>query len=279
MPLPHSLSPASAAILFVASGTTDRTAAAVYDRISVAAAVRFPGVAIRWAFTSAMVVRRLEASGTVARAPEAALDALGYEGIRQVAVVPLHLTEGREFSALATTMAQWRATDAPPRAALGRPLLTDFVATRRLVAALPTVLPRPLAADEALILVAHGTPAVHGAAVYAAAAVQARTVDPRLLLSVQTGTPGLAEIVRICRDAGYARAWLLPFTVTAGTTARQAVIDDGPGSWRSELARQGILCTPLLRGLGDCDALRAYWLDQAAALLDGRGGPAPPPLI
>jgi len=261
------------AILFVPPGTTCPEAGAVMARVDAAAARRFPGVERRWAFTSAMIRERLRARGTPVASPGEALAVLSRDGFHRVAVTPLHLVAGREYGELEQAVAErGAASGGGARLTLGTAMLSRAADVRRVLEAALSSLPEAPGPEEAVILAAHGSPLPRGAADFASAAALARSVDRRLLLGVGIGSPDIRAVVRECVASGFRGAWLLPFMVWAGHTARQAVAGDGACSWKAGLERNGVGCRPLLRGLGTLDETVSIWLDQAAALLEcGRG--------
>ena len=245
-----------ATILLAASGTLSRKTAAVYGRIAAAVSARFPGHPVH-----------VKVGATAVGEWLAARESRGRDDCRRLAIVPLHLVSGREFAALEAVVDASAETAGTTNCALGRPLLANVDATHRVLAALPQSLPRLLAPDEALILVAHGSQTARAVAEYAAAAALARKIDPRLILGALSGEPRLEDVVATCHAAGFRRTWLLPFTVTPASTAGQAVGDHGPHSWRTCIEAANLVCTPLLRGLAELDVLVSFWLDQAGRLL------------
>ncbi len=267
------------AILFATPGTTCRSAMGVYEQISRAAALRFPGAAPRWCFTSGPVRRKLAAQGLPAPDPAAALKALQAEGFTRVAVMPLHLSDGMEFNELAGIVhAQRHPPGATPGLALGHALLTSEADWRRALHALLTELPatepqriagasRTETNPGRIILVVHGSTDPRGSATLQTAARLCRAVDPRLILGMMLGEPDLAAVVRECQAAGVTKAWLLPCMVVAGFSARDEIAGPGESSWASALRRAGIEVVPVIKGLGEVDGIVQIWLDAVEGLL------------
>ena len=100
-------------ILFAAAGSSTLESQAVFDRIGQAALLRFPGVEVRWAFTSSGVRRKLAQQGRLVAAPCDALEAMQAEGFTTVAVTSLHLSDGMEYGELADTVKAFRTGRGP----------------------------------------------------------------------------------------------------------------------------------------------------------------------
>ena len=284
----NQLHPSRTAILFAIAGTSCRPAMEVYNTISRAAALRFPGVEPRWCFTSAPVRRKLTAQGVPAPDPAEALAALQKDGFTRVAVQPLHLADGMEFGELAEVVEAWHnRPDAAMKLALGHTLLTSETDWRRTLEALLAELatdqalgPGRAGATDRIILVLHGSSDPRGAQTIARAVEISRAVDPRILLGMTLGQPNLAEVVRTCQAAGVKRVWLRPCFVVAGFSAKDDIAGAGAASWASTLTRAGIEVIPVVKGLGEVEAIVQIWLEAVEKLLtflqNPKGGPGAP---
>ncbi len=256
------------ALLFAAAGTSCPEARAVFDRIGRTAAARFPGVAIRWAFTSAGVRRKLARTDVPVASPEQALSALQADGIADVAVVSLHLSEGMEYRELDETVRTFRQAPGHARhVVLGRALFADEAAWRRVLETILNELRTERTADDAVVLVAHGSPDPHGAAGFAAAAAACRRVDSRLFLGMMLGSPSLADSLDECRRLAVRRAWLIPCLVAAGYTARNDIAGPAETSWKSRFEQAGIPTVTVVKGLGEYEDVVNVWMEQADRLL------------
>ncbi len=255
-------------VLFATPGTSCGTAMGVYDQISRAAALRFPGVEPRWCYTSGPVRRKLVAQSIAAPDPVEALSAMQAEGFTRVAVMPLHLSDGMEFRELAEQVAAWtRRPGVPVTAVMGHALLTSEADWRRTLNALLSTLPEALGENDRIILAVHGSLDPEGSRTLLRAAQLCRTVDPRLMLGMLLGKPDLDDVVRACTAAGVRKAWLLPCMVVAGYSAREEIAGTGERSWACTLERAGIETVPVIRGLGEVAGVVALWLDSIGRLL------------
>ncbi len=255
-------------ILFAVPGTTCMDAFGTFEQIGAAAARRFPGVEVRWAYTSHPVRRKLVARGLVAESPEEALQAMQAAGVTQTAVVSLHLTDGMEFGELQETVMSFGHQPANKmKVVLGYALMTCESDWLRVLDVLLTDLTTKLGPQDRVILVAHGSQDERARETLQAAAKACCRFDSRLILGMILGKLGCDEVVQECRVANVKKAWLLPCMVVAGYSAKDDIAGADEKSWASALTRAGVEVIPLVRGLGGYSDVVEVWLDQAAGLL------------
>ncbi len=258
-------------VLFAVPGTTCAAAAVAFDRIDRAVAARYPGVERYWAYTSAGVRRKAAAQGCRLDDPAEALATAQRQGIRWIAVLSLHLSDGMEYGELREAVDRARhAADTVERITLGLPLLASPDAWRRVVAAVLAETAADGRGDAAVVLVAHGSR--EAAKRYAAAAALCREAGQKVFLGAIQCPPAPEDVLRSCREAGVSRAWLLPCMVAAGLSAKEDIGGAGESSWQSVLERGGIECIPVIRGLGEFEGAVNVWVDEAGALLAGLEG-------
>ncbi|MEI8351216.1 MAG: sirohydrochlorin cobaltochelatase, partial [bacterium] len=148
----------SRGILLAAPGGTCPEALAVFDQLLRTLSGCFPGISVRWAFTSSGIRRKLEQLGRPALSPHEALQQMQAEGIGDAAVVPLHLANGMEYTELAETVDSFRkGTGTLKHLSFGVPLLADLDEWRQTLAVVlgPGLPDRK--AEEGVVLVAHGS--------------------------------------------------------------------------------------------------------------------------
>jgi len=255
-------------ILFAVPGTTCPGAKEAFDHITSAATHRFPGVELCWAYTSAPVRRKLAEQGIEAKCPGEALLALQEDGVTQVAVVSLHLTDGMEFGELADTVSVFsRQPGTRMKVVLGRALMVSEADWLRALAALLAGLPSPPGDQNRVILVAHGSTDPRAEKTLMASAQSCRKVDSRLRLGMILGMPDRDAVVRECLADGVRKVWLVPCMVVAGFTAKEDIAGQSEKSWATSLTRAGIEVVPVIRGLGEIDGVVKIWMDQADELL------------
>ena len=256
-------------ILFAVPGTSSPDAKEAFETISITAARCFPGVALRWTYTSAPIRRKLAAQGIDAKSPAAALEAMQADGITRAVVVSLHLTDGMEFGELAETVTAYsRQAGNRMKVALGHALMACEADWARALSAILTGLPGKPGPEDRVILVAHGSTDTRAEKTLTAAALACRKVDPRLILGMILGKPGRDEVAAQCRHEGVKKVWLVPCMVVAGYSAKDEIIGPGENSWAAALTRAGIEVVPVNKGLGETPGVVEVWMEQAAGMLD-----------
>lgn len=253
-------------VLFAVPGTSDPAAAAAYANIERAVARRFPAAARGWGYTSAGVRRKVAAQGCHLDDPQEAMSRLREQGVTRLAVLPLHLSDGMEYSELREmTEEAGRGAGGFERIALGVPLLVSGDDCRRALAAVMAETAAAGRADAAAILVAHGSR--QAAETFQKAATLFREVDRNLFLGAILCPPQADEVIAACRESGVRKAWLLPCMVVAGFSAKEDIAGAGAGTWKSMLERGGIECVPFIKGLGEFEGVVGVWAEQVGRLL------------
>jgi sirohydrochlorin cobaltochelatase len=252
-------------IVLAAFGTTSR-AKDTYALVDARVRSRFPQAPVRWAVTS----RRVKAAGAAAedrssghsltQSPGEVLEKLDAEGHRWAVVQSLHLVAGHEFDRLIAEIRQ-----APIRTSVGLPLLSSYGdywktahALRHLVGA--------SAADEAVVLIGHGTDHPAWAAYPAFEAICRQRFGPQVFVGLIEGKPGRTATVHAVRKAGYRRAHLVPFTLVAGVHFEADIM--GEGGWASAFTDAGIDIRVEPFGVGHNERIVDVFLDHIADAAD-----------
>ncbi|NLW80921.1 MAG: sirohydrochlorin cobaltochelatase, partial [Desulfovibrionales bacterium] len=100
----HKERPPRKGILLVAFGTTVPEARLALDSIEARAKARFPGIDVRWAYSSRIVREKLAARGQNFDSPAMALARMMDDGFTHVAVQSLQTIPGEEFHGLQQTV-------------------------------------------------------------------------------------------------------------------------------------------------------------------------------
>ena len=264
------------AILAVSFGTTfpdtlEKNIAAIEADLAAA----FPDRALRRAFTSGMVIRRLrEREGLAVDNVTEALERLRQEGFTDVVVQATHVMNGEEYDKLRALAAPYEG--AFSRLAFGAPLLSSTRDYRETVAAMLDRLP-PQEPDQAVVLMGHGTPH-HANAVYAALEYVFRDAGRRdVAIGTVEGYPEFGEICRRLEEMGNVRRVVcMPLMVVAGDHAKNDMDGEDESSWRSMLTARGYQVRCILEGLGENPAIRAIFVRHAMEAADPRKGEKEP---
>jgi sirohydrochlorin cobaltochelatase len=256
-------------ILLVAFGTSVAGADVAYKNIEKKVAEAFPGVELRWAYSSMIIRHKLAAEKNAAEhdSPAEALAKMMDEGFTDVVVQPLQTIPGQEYNATAETA---RAFSGMPkgmaRVVVGMPLLSSTADLERTAGVLSAMAPKERAAGEAVVFVGHGTH--HPANVYYPGLQYYLQKNDRLaFVGTVEGSPSLQDVLADLARNKVKKVYLLPFLAVAGDHVHNDIAGDGPDSWKSSLTRAGIACVPVLKGTGESDAVVAIWVDHIKAAM------------
>lgn len=230
----------------------------------------FPGVPVRWAFTSVVMRNRLAAARKKTDSVQKALRKMWYEKYTHVAVQSLHSIPGAEYADLLVDMEDMRATEYRQegfvRATVGAPLLDSDDDIRRATTALLTHLPPERAPGDACVFMGHGT-WHEGESRYGVLSAQVRERDPLVHIGTMDGDCTIDDILPRLAEAGVRRVWLLPLLSVVGRHAMLDMAGEAPDSWRSRIVAAGMECVPVLRGTAEYGGFVDIWLDHLGVAL------------
>jgi len=252
------------AILLVAFGTTLQRAAEAFSRFESATKVRFPDTEIRWAYTSAIVRRKLAEQGEAKESVGEALERLVCDGYRTIAVQSLHTIAGAEYHKMLREISVFRHKPLAQNVVVkvGSPLLAGYGDVQRVAQTLIQEAVPERNSSDALIYMGHGSERHASDLAYVALASMLNNIDKRAWLGTVEGHPTLADVVAQCKAADIKKAWLVPFMAVAGDHALNDMAGDEEDTWVSVLTKEGISCTPVLKGTLDIAGITGLWLDH-----------------
>jgi len=260
-------------ILLVTFGSTRHEARMAFQRIHEEVGTTFPGIDIRWAFTSRFMRGKILGEGELVDSPEIMLARMMDEGFTHVAILPLHVIPGQEFHELvwnARLFAQMSGSISAIQ--IARPLLSSHADMRRVAEVLMAALPKWRKSDDAVLFIGHGNANHPADAVYAAMHCAFQELDPCVYVGTLSAHPGPGLIVRKLKSRGVRKAFLVPLMSVAGHHARKDIGGDDAGSWKSLVTANGIECEVILSGLVEVAGIRSIWLEhlkEAVKSLDG----------
>jgi sirohydrochlorin cobaltochelatase len=256
------------AILLAAFGTSDPTGRASLEKVDRRAREVFPGMEIRWAYTSGRVRAKLAGQGILLDSPEMALAKLMSDGYTEVALLPLHVIPGREFHDVSRNSRLFEGMAGGIRKmAVGLPLLSSRDDMQRVAKALLKDFAEDRKKVDAVLFMGHGTGSHPSDAVYLAMHQVLNSLDPGAHLATVDGFRGLDAVIPVLKDNKAGKVLLVPFMLVAGDHARNDMAGDEPDSWKSILKEQGIEANAILKGLGENPEVMDIWLDHLKTAL------------
>jgi sirohydrochlorin cobaltochelatase len=147
------------------------------------------------------------------------------------------------------------------RIILGYPLMATQDDMQRVVAAILKTIPDTRKADEAVVLMGHGTPHPSNA-FYAALMFQLQLQDPNVFVGTVEGYPDIDLIKTLLKQKGIKNVYLMPFMSVAGDHAKNDMAGDEDDSWKSILTKAGFSCEAILKGTAEYDDFVDIWVDH-----------------
>ena len=243
-----------AAVLVVHFGTThDDTRVLTIDAVNKKMTEAFPGVEVREAWTSRIVVFRLKARGIQKQNPEEALAQLKADGYTHILIQSSNIIEGVEMESLRKDVAAQEKDFKEIR--IGTPLLftpEDYEAT------IAAITPNGMK-DGAVLLGGHGT--------YILTTAQYAMMDYMLkakgfnnyVVGTIEGYPSFDDALAQIKKSGSKKIQLMPFMFVAGEHAK----NDIAGDWKNDLEKEGYEVSVFMEGLGQNPAIQDIFVEHA----------------
>jgi sirohydrochlorin cobaltochelatase len=264
----NAASTAKPAIVLAAFGTST-AAFDTYHHFEQQVKKRFPDHEIRWAFTSRKVRHKVaQERGQKLNDLPTTLRELKAAGYSRVIVQSLHIVPGEEWEKKIVA----ESGKIPGlKVALGKPLLSSKKDQERVLQTLARTFPRDLK-NNAVVLVAHGSPSPEGTAAYLAFArlLRSHYPDQNVFLGTVEGKPTRQEAMEAVKKSQAATVVLMPFLFVAGEHVAKDILGDAPESWKSELLKQkAYRIQGITQGLGYREGIVNIYLDHLAQAVKG----------
>ncbi len=258
--------PKKVGILLVAFGSSEASAQVSFENIDKKVKQAYPGIPVRWAYTSVIIRDKLAKQGQILDSPEVALAKMGDEKFTHVAVASLHTIAGSEYHDLRRSIGAFKIMGGFERVVLAYPLLATQEDMERAVDAILATIPKERKKDEAVVLMGHGSHHPSNA-FYAALMFQVQLKDPNVFIGNVEGFPELDTIQDLLIAKKIKKAYLMPFMSVAGDHAKNDMASDEEDSWKSVLTKAGFECVPILKGTAEYDEFVDIWVDHVGGPL------------
>ena len=258
--------PKKVGILLVAFGSSEASAQISFENIDRKVKQAYPGIPVRWAYTSHIIRQKLAKQGKILDSPEVALAKMQDEKFTHVAVQSLHTIGGAEYHDLRRTVGAFKMMGGFQKIILGYPLMATQEDMERTVEAVFSAIPKERKKSEAVVLMGHGTHHPSNA-FYAALMFQLQLKDPNIFVGTVEGYPEVDLMKELLLKNKIKRAYLIPFMSVAGDHAKNDMAGDEDDSWKSIFTKAGINCVPILKGTAEYDAFIDIWVDHVGGPL------------
>ena len=258
------------AILIVSFGTTyEDTRKLTIEAVENRVKEEFTGWEVRRAFSSHKIIKVLKERDRIdVDTPEQALQRLKNDGYTTVAVQMLDIIPGVEYDYIKKVVDQYKNDGSFKKIVCGLPLLyymgqenkpNDFISALN---AFKTELPASMKDDEAVLLLAHGTP--HPANAYYT--VLQYTINKlgfkNTFVYTVEGTPILEEVIPQLKANNIKKVTLMPFMLVAGDHANNDMAGNDKASHKSQLEAEGFKVETYIHGLGENKGIQAIYIDH-----------------
>ena len=260
-------SPKKVGILLVAFGSSEASAQVSFDNIDRKVKEAYPGIPVRWAYTSYMIREKLARQGQQLDSPEAALAKMLDERFTHVAVQSLHTIGGAEYHDLRRTVGAFKRLPGFQKIILGYPLMATQNDMEKVVAAIKSVIPKERRRQDAVVFMGHGTHHPSNA-FYAALNFMLQLEDPHIFVGTVEGYPEVDLIKDLLIKNKIEKAFLMPFMAVAGDHAKNDMAGNEEDSWKSVFTKAGIECVLILKGTAEFDSFVDIWVSHVGGLLD-----------
>jgi sirohydrochlorin cobaltochelatase len=256
------------AILLAAFGTTVPEAQKALEQVEAQTKKAFPGMEVRWAYTSSIVRKKLAANGKVFDSPETALAKLMDDGFTHVGVLSLHTIPGQEFHDLLQNVHLFsQMTGGFEKALVAWPLLSSHVDMERVAKAMIKQIPASRKPQDAVLLMGHGNEHHPADAAYPAMNQVIQGIDENIYVGTVEGYPSLDDILPELAKKKIKKVYLMPFMAVAGDHARNDMAGNEPDSWKSILEKEGYTCEVIIKGTGEYPEVVDVWLDHLRTVM------------
>lgn len=253
-------------ILLVAFGSSEKTAQVSFENIDRKVKKAYPGIPVRWAYTSNIIRKKLAGKGMHLDSPEVALAKMQDQNFTHVAVQSLHTIGGAEFHDLRRTVNAFKIIGGLEKVVLGYPLMSTQKDMEQVAAAVTASIPAERSKEDAVVLMGHGTHHPSNA-FYAALMFQLQLDDPNIFVGTVEGYPEVNLLKQLLLERKIKKAYLMPFMSVAGDHAKNDMAGDEKDSWVSILTAAGITCVPVLKGTAEFDEYVSIWVDHVGESL------------
>ena len=254
-------------ILLVAFGSSLPEGVAAIDAVEHAVKNAYPGVELRVAYTSRIIMRKIaREQNRIVDEPAIALAKMAYEGFTDVAVLSTHIIPGAEYQDLEAVVDGFRTmrergTKAGFRyIGLSKPLLADGHDFERLAQVLEDAYAKEIK-EGAVVFVGHGTHHFADAA-YSALQTALWQKSPSFFVGTVEGSPSYDDVLYQLKRTKNKRVTVAPAMLVAGDHAVNDIAGDEEDSWKEMLASEGYSVSGRLLGLGQIQGVQRLLVDK-----------------
>ena len=251
-----------AAILIIHFGTThDDTRVLTIDAINAKMKEAFPGIEVREAWTSRIILKKLKERGVERLNPAQALIQLHEQGYTHILIQSTNIIEGTEMKELRREVEGLSLNFKDIR--VGNPLLYAPEDYTVVVKAITEAMNQADRGGQKL-LVGHGTPDPATASYAMFDYMLKAEGHPEYHVGTVEGYPEYEDALRLLKNGKSKTLTLAPLMFVAGDHAK----NDIAGEWKENLEKQGYKVNLYLKGLGENPTVQQLFIHMPGLLPD-----------
>lgn len=226
-----------------------------------------PDYSVRRGFTSQIIIDHVKRRDNVSidNVTEA-LDRAVANGVKTLVVQPTHLMNGLEYNDLVDEIAQY--SDAFEQVSIGEPLLTSDEDFQAVAQAIVDATKEYDDGKTAICFMGHGTEAESNQIYAKMQSVLTDMGCTNYFVGTVEATPSLDDVLKLVQEGDYERVVLEPLMVVAGDHANNDMAGDDADSWKSTFEAAGYEVVPVVRGLGELEAIQKIYVQHAQAAIN-----------
>jgi sirohydrochlorin cobaltochelatase len=222
-------------------------------------AVAYPGYEVRRAFTSQIIIDKLnKRDGIKTDNVKDAMERLRKDKVKELVVQPTQVMSGFEYDDAIAEIKPYERYFSSVK--YGQPLLISNTDYRELISAITAETKQYDDGNTALVFMGHGTEHEANATYSRLAQALKDTGFPRYLIGTVEARPSLEDVIAEVKALGIKRVALSPLMIVAGDHANNDMAGDEDDSWKSILEADGFEVVVNLKGLGQYEGIRRLFV-------------------
>ena len=189
----------------------------------------------------------------------------GADGIKTLIVQPTHLMDGYEYNDLKEELTNYEGRFDAIK--LGAPLLTSDEDFDKVIDAITKDTESFNDGKTLVAFMGHGTEADSNAVYEKLNTKLHEKGFKNYYLGTVEAEPDVWDVMNYAEDNSFSTVVLQPLMVVAGDHANNDMAGDEDDSWKTLMTNEGFQVTPVLKGLGEIEAIQQIYVQHVADAL------------
>lgn len=245
------------AILVVSFGTTyENSLKNSIEALENDIRASFPEYDVFRAFTSSIVIKRLNERGISTDSVSEALEKLASNGYSSVTVQPTHIINGIEYEKMCSVCETFSSRFS--HICTGVPLFNSESDMEYVC----QFFKNEFGTDSAAAFMGHGTEHAANQLYSDFRTVCSKHGYNNMFTATVEGTPDINDLVSELKESAFRNVIITPLMLVAGDHACNDMAGNDDDSWLSILSSEGFSVTPVIKGLGEYAEIRRLYVSH-----------------